>query len=139
LRVVGPEQMSEIGPPGAGRRQRLCPRLPTARAPTRGETAQSLLHPEIGGEEDVRIAESAHADVSVAPGSDPRQGEESAARLLPIAAGAEVEASVGQRRRQRADRTDPGGRQRPRSEEHTSELQSRFELVCRLLLEKNND
>src|SRR5699024_11684073 len=24
----------------------------------------------------------------------------------------------------------------PRSEEHTSELQSRFELVCRLLLEK---
>src|SRR5207249_12310811 len=29
--------------------------------------------------------------------------------------------------------------QRPdRSEEHTSELQSRFDLVCRLLLEKNN-
>src|SRR5699024_11614911 len=26
-----------------------------------------------------------------------------------------------------------------RSEEHTSELQSRFELVCRLLLEKTND
>ena len=26
--------------------------------------------------------------------------------------------------------------QRDRSEEHTSELQSRFELVCRLLLEK---
>src|SRR5437868_11388119 len=25
-----------------------------------------------------------------------------------------------------------------RSEEHTSELQSRFDLVCRLLLEKNN-
>src|SRR5699024_11944930 len=25
----------------------------------------------------------------------------------------------------------------PRSEEHTSELQSRFELVCRLLLEEN--
>src|SRR5207249_7923945 len=25
---------------------------------------------------------------------------------------------------------------RPRSEEHTSELQSRFEIVCRLLLEK---
>src|SRR5699024_11276028 len=29
-----------------------------------------------------------------------------------------------------------GGVDRPRSEEHTSELQSRFELVCRLLLEK---
>src|SRR5438067_4833450 len=27
----------------------------------------------------------------------------------------------------------------PRSEEHTSELQSRFELVCRLLLEKKNN
>src|SRR5699024_12156139 len=26
---------------------------------------------------------------------------------------------------------------KPRSEEHTSELQSRFDLVCRLLLEKN--
>src|SRR5689334_23828845 len=30
-------------------------------------------------------------------------------------------------------RTGPGGR---RSEEHTSELQSQFHLVCRLLLEK---
>src|SRR5699024_12808716 len=28
---------------------------------------------------------------------------------------------------------------RRRSEEHTSELQSRFDLVCRLLLEKKND
>src|SRR2546430_6481650 len=32
-----------------------------------------------------------------------------------------------------------GGRQsRPRSEEHTSELQSQSNLVCRLLLEKKN-
>src|SRR5207253_9323245 len=30
-------------------------------------------------------------------------------------------------------------RKRPRSEEHTSELQSRGHLVCRLLLEKKND
>src|SRR5438105_10117111 len=29
-------------------------------------------------------------------------------------------------------------RARPRSEEHTSELQSRVDLVCRLLLEKKN-
>src|SRR5260221_4616141 len=29
-----------------------------------------------------------------------------------------------------------GGRCRPRSEEHTSELQSHSDLVCRLLLEK---
>src|SRR5699024_12734269 len=32
---------------------------------------------------------------------------------------------------------DDGGPS-PRSEEHTSELQSRFDLVCRLLLEKKN-
>src|SRR5438067_8612416 len=31
------------------------------------------------------------------------------------------------------------GDQPQRSEEHTSELQSRFDLVCRLLLEKKND
>src|SRR5699024_11570534 len=31
-----------------------------------------------------------------------------------------------------------GSRHRRRSEKHTSELQSRFELVCRLLLEKKN-
>src|SRR2546422_8270306 len=43
---------------------------------------------------------------------------------------------------ERAGRTaEPGGaqavlRQVPRSEEHTSELQSRLHLVCRLLLEK---
>src|SRR5699024_11333702 len=33
-----------------------------------------------------------------------------------------------------ADKTEVS----PRSEEHTSELQSRFDLVCRLLLEKKN-
>src|SRR3712207_7207879 len=40
----------------------------------------------------------------------------------------------------RSERDSPGrpplGGQRPRSEEHTSELQSRQYLVCRLLLEK---
>src|SRR5690606_41536075 len=39
----------------------------------------------------------------------------------------------------RGRRSDGGGgvqRRRPRSEEHTSELQSRENLVCRLLLEK---
>src|SRR2546422_11556398 len=35
----------------------------------------------------------------------------------------------------RQRRTGPAAR-RPRSEEHTSELQSRLHLVCRLLLEK---
>src|SRR5699024_12278689 len=40
--------------------------------------------------------------------------------------------------RAREDSTShrPTGPLRPRSEEHTSELQSRFDLVCRLLLEK---
>src|SRR2546422_1917528 len=32
----------------------------------------------------------------------------------------------------------PGSAKLPRSEEHTSELQSRLHLVCRLLLEKKN-
>src|SRR5256885_11628417 len=35
-------------------------------------------------------------------------------------------------------RDDPGRLQPPRSEEHTSELQSPCNLVCRLLLEKQN-
>src|SRR6266496_6577607 len=44
--------------------------------------------------------------------------------------------------RRGTDRTHPGGQRLPsqggRSEEHTSELQSRRDLVCRLLLEKKN-
>src|SRR5438067_3529560 len=34
---------------------------------------------------------------------------------------------------------DPRPVRPPRSEEHTSELQSRFDLVCRLLLEKKKN
>src|SRR5690625_7087226 len=44
-----------------------------------------------------------------------------------------VERMVRQRRESIAQYTRGG---RPRSEEHTSELQSRGQLVCRLLLEK---
>src|SRR3712207_8655395 len=45
----------------------------------------------------------------------------------------------GLRRRGRCTRARPGpDRDVPRSEEHTSELQSRQYLVCRLLLEKKN-
>src|SRR5437868_11469509 len=40
--------------------------------------------------------------------------------------------------RQRRCRRFPRSTARHRSEEHTSELQSRFDLVCRLLLEKKN-
>src|SRR5204862_7381972 len=36
----------------------------------------------------------------------------------------------------RSERGNPWSRRRLRSEEHTSELQSRRDLVCRLLLEK---
>src|SRR5438067_9161743 len=39
----------------------------------------------------------------------------------------------------RAGRPHRNGRARRRSEEHTSELQSRFDLVCRLLLEKKKN
>src|SRR5579862_9976235 len=39
-------------------------------------------------------------------------------------------------RRRHAHRQDPRPRHLLRSEEHTSELQSQFHLVCRLLLEK---
>src|SRR2546430_11682452 len=37
------------------------------------------------------------------------------------------------------DRRPRGGREAPRSEEHTSELQSQSNLVCRLLLEKKKN
>src|SRR5690606_39555931 len=39
----------------------------------------------------------------------------------------------------RVDISGTGATQYPRSEEHTSELQSRENLVCRLLLEKKKD
>src|SRR2546428_8438321 len=39
----------------------------------------------------------------------------------------------------RADGPRTDVQERDRSEEHTSELQSRSDLVCRLLLEKNKD
>src|SRR3712207_8980574 len=42
----------------------------------------------------------------------------------------------GERPREDADRVRVRGEERERSEEHTSELQSRQYLVCRLLLEK---
>src|SRR5260370_4842006 len=55
------------------------------------------------------------------------------AQLLGVGPGQEAWCRARARRRQRA-RADAGGR----SEEHTSELQSHLNLVCRLLLEKKN-
>src|SRR5689334_24241047 len=54
---------------------------------------------------------------------------------LPISAGPGRGAAVPVRAA--AGGADPAGRA-GRSEEHTSELQSQFHLVCRLLLEKKN-
>src|SRR5690242_21528697 len=45
-------------------------------------------------------------------------------------------AKQGQVRVLEVDLAEPGGPARLRSEEHTSELQSHVNLVCRLLLEK---
>src|SRR5207249_6972189 len=65
--------------------------------------------------------------------------------LLPPPPRLRVQRGVGEEERTQerqgdAHRADqevlPGRLQRARSEEHTSELQSRFDLVCRLLLEK---
>src|SRR5699024_12302639 len=39
----------------------------------------------------------------------------------------------------RSEGSEPSAREDSRSEEHTSELQSRFDLVCRLLLEKKKN
>src|SRR3712207_7409622 len=60
-------------------------------------------------------------------------------RLLPPPARARVRGDARPLRRERADRRAHGDRApavQGRSEEHTSELQSRQYLVCRLLLEK---
>src|SRR5438034_11364639 len=46
--------------------------------------------------------------------------------------------AVGGRASRRRDRRRLARSQRARSEEHTSELQSHSDLVCRLLLEKKN-
>src|SRR3712207_7123379 len=55
----------------------------------------------------------------------------------PLAEDLPLEADGKARPRLRPGRCHPGKR-RERSEEHTSELQSRQYLVCRLLLEKKN-
>src|SRR5687768_17968473 len=70
------------------------------------------------------VAASAHG---VAGGRRPRPVHPAAGGVVPDGGG-------------RAGQPPPGSRQRPphRSEEHTSELQSRLHLVCRLLLEKKN-
>src|SRR5207249_9622611 len=57
--------------------------------------------------------------------------------------GASASGAPSRRSSEKATRCDPIVRATrasvSRSEEHTSELQSRFDLVCRLLLEKKNN
>src|SRR3712207_8553744 len=55
-----------------------------------------------------------------------------------LLAGEVAQLGPGLRQGEGVHRGNPGLR-RPRSEEHTSELQSRQYLVCRLLLEKKKD
>src|SRR5437868_12094555 len=56
---------------------------------------------------------------------------------LPIWSSTEVPSGQAKATSSKASTSLPAGRP-DRSEEHTSELQSRFDLVCRLLLEKKN-
>src|SRR2546430_8090057 len=65
------------------------------------------------------------AEISVAVVGRPNVGKSSLVNRL-----------LGEERLVVAD--EPGKRFTRRSEEHTSELQSQSNLVCRLLLEKNN-
>src|SRR5690625_6724311 len=98
-------------------RPRRSPRLPYT------TLSRSLL--ERG---EVHITQSAHAQIArslLAVGA--------ARRVLPVDVGM-LGAGVRDQQRQVLTCQVPGNR--ARSEEHTSELQSRGHLVCRLLLEK---
>src|SRR3712207_7688275 len=56
----------------------------------------------------------------------------------PVRHGPGLRPGAGDRALRRRDAAGAGPRRGRRSEEHTSELQSRQYLVCRLLLEKKN-
>src|SRR2546422_2324546 len=68
--------------------------------------------------------------------------ERRTARVVAVAVGRFAEQVIGARRSRRVIQNrlvvtpDVAGENNHRSEEHTSELQSRLHLVCRLLLEK---
>src|SRR6266498_2223585 len=112
-----PRVLLGAGPPGAalpGVARRLAARLLPSRPGLPGRLAAGLL-PGLPGR--------------LAAGLLPRLPSRLAAGLLPGGLGvAGLRLGVASRARGRAER----------SEEHTSELQSRPHLVCRLLLEKKN-
>src|SRR5206468_12188652 len=71
------------------------------------------------------------ASTSITPGSPPAGGRSRRCRSCPASY-----SSTGARSPTSRCRRAPIPRATRRSEEHTSELQSRSDLVCRLLLEK---
>src|SRR5207249_12125748 len=96
------------------------PHLPSF--PTRRSSDLSV--PFIGGGLDGPLSSAGFAGATF-PGGRSRKGGSAPLRALPL---------PGLVPRVLADHAC-----HPRSEEHTSELQSRFDLVCRLLLEKKNN
>src|SRR5689334_24849592 len=70
---------------------------------------------------------------SLSPATHPARGE---LRAEPLAGGVLPKAGGGPGVPAGARRVRPHHQPQARSEEHTSELQSQFHLVCRLLLEK---
>src|SRR5699024_6260346 len=98
---------------------------PEASAPGRGRPANPAPGARRRAGRMARSETGAHTEsLRTAPGSAGRGTAEAAAGALRSATGA------GRQLPGRAD---------GRSEEHTSELQSRFDLVCRLLLEKKKE
>src|SRR3712207_8872697 len=72
-------------------------------------------------------------------GGAPGAGAGQVDQVQDQAAGLSVEVTVDQARSLHRQRDALAGRPADRSEEHTSELQSRQYLVCRLLLEKKTN
>src|SRR2546422_7297687 len=103
-----------LGPPG----------MRAAAALRHGSGRRNVSYRDLPARHRSRALESRLcAAIAPAEGRPLRRESKPAAALLPVPGGAE--AIPGR---------DPGDL--PRSEEHTSELQSRLHLVCRLLLEK---
>src|SRR2546422_1965069 len=116
-----------------------------SRSPLEEELLGALQSPYDGGGEAGAVGTVGDAVVERERERQQDAGDDAAVqhnRLLPRARGAEdsdlrvIDDRDGARP---AERPDVGHREGPatqRSEEHTSELQSRLHLVCRLLLEK---
>src|SRR5687768_18115305 len=76
--------------------------------------------------------------IGVAPGNPDEHLALAAGELRQCARGGLGRVSPNNRAQPPRDRRTEERLPPPRSEEHTSELQSRLHLVCRLLLEKKN-